>query len=242
MIPRIKPGPEFSRARHGRKSVYLHRSLVESAPEVLVAVEELMHSTEAGAGNRGSGFQLSVDGAPDLFLRKAKHGGMVQFLGDIYFGPFPRVVTELALTAEVRKRGVNAPEPMGAVVEHLAPAVHRGALITKAIPGMTLWQFVEADDDRISREHVLRAARGCIDRMHEAGVFHGDLNLHNLFVSTALERLDVVILDFDKARIFNRPLSSGARWRNLRRLARSIRKLDSERTIFSEKEAAILTA
>ncbi len=236
------PGPEFEKLGGERRLVYLHRDLVGCAPALLARLDELCGAGRTGgAGRRASGFRLSVEGAPELFVRVSRRGGMVRFLlDDLYFGFRPRPVRELALTVEARRRGAPAVEPMGAVVAPLAPGIYRGMLVTRALAGMTLWEFVRADDEPQVREYVVRLARRSVDAMHRAGLFHADLNLNNLFVETGREALAVTILDLDKARLLNRPLPPAMRRRNLRRLRRSIRKLDPEQRYFSEALRAIL--
>jgi RIO-like serine/threonine protein kinase len=64
--------------------------------------------------------------------------------------------------------------------------------------------------------------------MHARGLFHADLNLHNLFVTRVGASYTVIILDLDKARLFGPPLTPALRRRNLRRLLRSVRKLDPD--------------
>ena len=125
----------------------------------------------------------------------------MRFLGDWYVGFVPRIVYELKVISEALKRGVPVAEPMGAIIENIAPAVYRGAIITKAIPGMTFWEFVQNETDPRSLSHVVRMARYSIDIMHEHGIFHDDLNMQNLFVSMAGDGFSVVILDFDKAKV-----------------------------------------
>ena len=91
---------------------------------------------------------------------------------------------------------------------------------------MTLWEFLKTDDDPIVRGHVLRQARSAIDTMHNQGLFHADLNLHNLLVTQARESFTVIIIDLDKSRLFDAPLSAAMRRANAARLVRSARKLD----------------
>jgi 3-deoxy-D-manno-octulosonic acid kinase len=64
-----------------------------------------------------------------------------------------------------------------------------------------------------------------VSRLHHAGVYHADLNLTNLLV-TPHAADDVVVVDFDRARMRDEPLGVGPRRRNLARLARSLAKLD----------------
>jgi len=78
--------------------------------------------------------------------------------------------------------------------------------------------------------------------MHDAGVMHADLNLHNLFVGNSGERMTVVILDLDKAQLFNGAVPPAHRRANFARLARSARKLDPDSRYLDKKSRAILTA
>jgi tRNA A-37 threonylcarbamoyl transferase component Bud32 len=117
-------------------------------------------------------------------------------------------------------------EPVGAVVEWIGPVLYRGFFLTRAMSGMTLWQFLETDDDPVVRSHVLGQARAAIETMHTKGLSHADLNLHNLLVTQAGESFTVIILDLDKSRLYDSPLSPAMRRANLARLARSARKLD----------------
>ena len=90
---------------------------------------------------------------------------------------------------------------------------------------MTLWEFLKTDDDPTVRSHVLGQARAAIDTMHKQGLFHADLNLHNLLVTQARESFTVIIIDLDKARLYDAPLPAAMRRANMARLMRSARKL-----------------
>ena len=108
------------------------------------------------------------------------------------------------------------------------------------MPGMTLWQFLQTDDDPTVRSHVLEQARAAIETMHAKGLSHADLNLHNLLVTKARESFAVMILDLDKSRLYDSPLSPAMRRANLARLARSARKLDPAGKILDAAALAIL--
>jgi 3-deoxy-D-manno-octulosonic acid kinase len=236
------PGPEFLRLGIRRKLVYLHRELAPDACSLLARLDALGRTPTGGAGNRASGFPLAIEGGPDLFVRRSRRGGLIRLLvSDLYLGFYPRPVRELALSAEAFRRGLPVAEPMGAIVQWIAPGVYRGMLVTRAMTGMTLWEFVRTDDDPRVRSHVMRLARQAIDTIHQAGLFHADLNLDNLFVRTGGDSLGVAILDLDKAHLLSRPLSPAMRGRNLRRLLRSIRKLDPAGRYFDEAARVILT-
>jgi len=76
--------------------------------------------------------------------------------------------------------------------------------------------------------------------MHDKGVFHADLNLHNLMVTQAGESFKVMILDLDKARIYDASLDPSLRSANARRLLRSTRKLDPAGRYFDASALSIL--
>jgi hypothetical protein len=223
--------------------LYIRRDFAPRAPAIFAALAELTRVSAPGAGNRGSGFLLKLDGGPELFSRSGRRGGFARFITpDIYFGASTRPLRELAIANEARLRGIPIAEPLGAVIEAVAPGFYRSAFITRALTGMTLWEFLRADDDATVRAHVVELARHAIDTMHDGGLLHADLNLHNLFVTKAGERLIVVILDLDKAQLFDGPVPPGRRRVNFERLARSARKLDPDRRYLDAKAFAILTA
>ena len=166
---------------------------------MLLEIDRTLRSGKRGAGNRESGYPINIDGAPQLFVRRSMRGGMMRFLGDLYVGFVPRMVYELNVISEARKRGRLGSRADGRDRrESRSRGLSSGAVITKAIPGMTMWEFVKVETDPRSLSHVVRMARYSIDTMHEHGLFHDDLNLNNLYVSMAGDGFTVVLLDLTK--------------------------------------------
>jgi 3-deoxy-D-manno-octulosonic acid kinase len=218
--------PNFSTFKVGRRELVLRRDLVPHAAQIMQKLTQLTSAPEVGVGNRRSGFLLELDGI-ELFARRCRRGGMVASLvDDVYVGLAPRPFNELGVAVEAMKRGIPTAEPMGAMVEWIGPALYRGFFMTRVVRGMTLWEFVQTDDDPTVRRHVLEQAHAAINTMHDKGLLHADLNLHNLLVTRAAESFTVVIIDLDKARLLDGPLSTAMRRANLARLMRSARKLD----------------
>ncbi len=234
---------DFSRLKLGSRRLYLHRALAPHGSALASRLAALMHARSAGIGNRGGGFELKLEGAPALFVRCFKRGGLIRFLlSDLYFGAVPRPLRELRVSLAARRRGIAVVEPMGAMVEWVAPMVYRGCFVTRALDGMTLWQFLNAGHDRMVRLQVIEQARATIDTMHRRGLYHSDLNLHNLFVTSIGDRFAVIILDLDKARLHPPPLGDALIHENLTRLARSARKLDPFERYLDSFTLARLTA
>ena len=218
---------DFSRISAGPYQLYLRADLARYATTLAAALRELGAAGAPGAGNRGGGFRLALPAGLELFVRRARRGGAMRFvLDDLYFGLRPRPLIELAVTAEAARRGVPLAEPMGAAVRWVAPGFYRGFFITRAAAGMTLWEFLRTDDDPSVRIHVLECARAAIETMLREGLHHPDLNLENLFVTPRGESFAVIILDLDKARLYDRAVGGAARRRIAARLMRSARKLD----------------
>ena len=234
--------PNFSTFRIGRRELVIHRDIAPQAAQLLQKLGSLTSAAGAGAGNRRSAHRLSLDDGLELFARRSRRGGMIaSILSDVYVGMTPRPLTELAVTIEAMRRGIPVAEPMGAMVEWIAPVFYRGFFLTRAVPGMTLWEFLQTDDDSTVRSHVLGQARASIDTMHEKGLFHADLNLHNLLVTQVRESFTVIIIDLDKSRLFDAPVSSTMRRSNAARLMRSARKLDPSGTILDAAALSILS-
>lgn len=233
--------PNFSEFKVGRRELVINREVAAQAAEIMQRLGELAAASEAGAGNRRSAFRLKLAGGLELFARRGRRGGMIgSILSDVYVGITPRPLNELALTVEAMRRGIPVAEPMGAMIEWIGPALYRGFFLTRAVRGMTLWEFVKTDDDPIVRGHVLGQARAAIDTMHEQGLFHADLNLHNILVTPARESFSVIIIDLDKARLFDGPLPAAMRRANAARLIRSARKLDPSGQFLDASALAIL--
>lgn len=230
-----------SRISAGSYQLYLREDLVPHAGALVTALDELGAAGSIGAGNRGGGFKLALPGGPELFVRRARRGGAMRLLlDDLYFGLHLRPLDELSVAVEAARRGVPLAEPMGAAVRWVAPGLYRGFFITRAAAGMTLWEFMRTDDDPSVRAHVLQRAREAIETMLRAGLDHPDLNLDNLFVTPRGESFAVIILDLDKARLYDRPISGAARRRIAARLMRSARKLDPRGRFLDSAALSIL--
>jgi len=213
-------------ARAGAVRAAIRRDLAAAlGPWLLAPALELPGAAEVVGSGRGSAWRLELPGGLRVVVRLYRRGGLVaRVVRDTYLGPRPRPLHELAVTVEARRRGVPAPEVLGARVE--GGLVYRGALVTAEVPdACTLIQALRAATDGRERSTLAGRAGRTVSRLHHAGVYHADLNLTNLLV-TPHAADDVVVVDFDRARMRDEPLGARPRRRNLARLARSLAKLD----------------
>lgn len=133
-----------------------------------------------------------------------------------------RSYAEFALLQKLRSAGVNVPRPIAAKVEQTG-LLYRADLLSEKIS--------EASDlvDRLQAEHLSNEAYQKIGleirKMHDVGVNHTDLNIHNILINREGK---VWIIDFDKCK-----QQSGNQWKeqNLNRLLRSFRKEVGKRNI-----------
>lgn len=188
---------------------------------------------------RGRGRALIVrHGDSQLVLRHYRRGGVLgPWLGDRYFWlglGRSRAVREWYLLADLHARGLPVPRPIAARVRR-SGLVYRADLVTERIAA------AESLAQRLSHatldaEHW-RAIGQCVRQFHAAGVFHADLNAHNVLLAASR----VYLIDFDRGRF----RASGS-WEaaNLARLRRSLDKLvrQSERSYFREEDWAALVA
>jgi hypothetical protein len=241
VVRRRDATPGFGTLAFGRTVLNLKYELMAQAPAIANRLLEWRASGAVGAGNRGSGFRISIPGLPELFARIARRGGWMRYFSrETFLGLRPRQLDELRVADAAYRRGVPIAEPMGAMAKWIVPGVYRGFFISRAIDGMSLWEFVRIEDDPLVRRHVLEHTRAAIEMMHQLGVAHADLNLHNLFVTHHRDEFAVLILDLDKARLFGGSVPAPIRRATHARLLRSIRKLDPDGRWFDSEALEFL--
>jgi hypothetical protein len=230
----------FCEAVFGHRRLYLAPTVAAHAPAIDRHLAAIGKSPVSGLGNRRGTVSVAIAGLPPMFARRSRRGGILRFLiSEIYTGLAPRPLRELVVTANARQRALPVVEPLGAGVEWLATGIYRGWFLTRALEGETLWQMLLKPAASAPRRQALEQARETIDRLHDGGVYHADLNFHNLFVSRGTPPA-VMALDLDKARLYPHPLSPALRRANFARLERSARKLIGAGAILAVAEREIL--
>src|SRR5438445_189323 len=225
--PAVRVPASYALLRSGAVRAAIRSDLVPALAAWLLAPRlELPPGAAPIASGRGPAYRMRLgDGAP-VVVRICRRGGLAaRLVRETYLGLRPRPLRELALTVEARRRGVAAAEVLAARVE--GRLAYRGALVTAEVPAAaTLLEALRGAPDRAARRGLAAAAGRAVAGLHAAGVFHADLNLRNILVHPGPEGVRAALLDFDRAWLGAPPLRSAARRRNLRRLARSLAKLD----------------
>ncbi|HET7922149.1 MAG TPA: 3-deoxy-D-manno-octulosonic acid kinase [Gammaproteobacteria bacterium] len=172
----------------------------------------------------------------DWVLRHYRRGGLVAHLvSDHYLWSGlerTRAWREWRLLDALYKDGFPVPQPVAAQVTRRGPW-YRADLITRLIPDCrSLATALHA-----SRIEALpwQAIGACIRRFHDAGIYHADLNAHNILLDAQGK---VYLLDFDRGERRH----PGTLWQeaNLGRLLRSLRKFIAPSVIESTAWNALL--
>lgn len=171
-------------------------------------------------GGRGTVWRVRVN---DLLaaLRHYRRGGMVRRLirsAYLWTGlERTRAFREWRLLAELHAEGMPVPAPLAARVVRTA-FWYRAELLTEWLPGTHSLVSLLADSEPDAR--TWRRVGATLRRFHLAGIWHADLNAHNILIDQAGA---VYLVDFDRGRRRRRD----GRWarKNLGRLRRSLEKV-----------------
>jgi 3-deoxy-D-manno-octulosonic acid kinase len=180
---------------------------------------------------------LRLSDGERALVRSYRHGGLLRNLTHaVFFTWPPRPLRELAISEELRHRGMPTIEPCGACVEPLWGPFYRGWFISRELTGArNLWETLSGSLVLgFDKAAILRAAADAVKRLHHEGVYHDDLNLKNILLRRENGGLKSYIIDFDKATLFLGRLPGAIAQRNLQRLRRSARKLDPSGNYISE--------
>lgn len=207
--------------RHGARALVLAE--LREQVEMLGLAAGPVEAEEVVAGGRVAHPVVRLPDGVRAVVRGYRRGGMVRHLNRERYLAGHRAFEELRVTARARRAGVRAPEVLAAV-ERPRGIGYTARLATRWIEGahgLPEW-LGAADPGR--RAEVLGEAGRQVARMHAAGIAHPDLNLGNLLVRESSGG-EVILLDFDRARLTDGAVAPGRRARDLLRLARSARKL-----------------
>lgn len=174
---------------------------------------------------RGRGAAMVFEhGGRRYVLRHYRRGGMVARLSPdryLWLGEaLTRPVREFNLNLRMQVEGLPVPVPVAARFNRDG-MTYQGDLITEWLPDtQTLAQRLDAGEIGLS---TWAAIGRCLRRFQEYGLYHSDLNAHNILLRGEEE---VFLIDFD-----NGSRRSPGLWRdaNLARLRRSLDKLEDGR-------------
>lgn len=171
------------------------------------------------AGGRQSAWYINTAAGPAV-LRHYRRGGLIaKLIRDRYLWlgwRRSRAWRELVIMQYLRQADAPVPQPLAAATWHDGLS-YQAAIMIQRIPDVqTLAQAVE--------QAPLKQVAKAILAVHDAGVWHADLNAHNILID---KQQQVFIIDFDRAQ--RRTMKLKQRKNNLNRLRRSLIKVAQNR-------------
>jgi 3-deoxy-D-manno-octulosonic acid kinase len=188
-------------------------------------VYDALDSSERSSRLRGRRAVVAgeLPGGAGVVVKRLSHGGLLAGLTDDRFLTAGRFRTQVLLADHLSSYGVPTPEVAFAGWRRVRGLV-RGEIGTRRVAGgqdAADYFFGEPGTLPVGWLGIATAIGKQVANMHRVGVWHGDLNLMNLYLGN---RGEVMVLDLDKGVLTPGPVGRGAREGNLARLERSIRK------------------
>lgn len=170
-------------------------------------------------GGRNAAWFIVCDQQPAV-LRHYKRGGLIaKIISQSYFwtgAAQTRSWAEYAVLLHLRNSLVAVPEPIAAWWQRQG-FFYRAAIIVARIPNaLPIAHQLETT--------CAKAVALVVKKMHDAGVWHADLNVFNILID---DQQCIYLIDFDKAKVLG-VVDSKHRENNLLRLRRSLIKVRGE--------------
>jgi len=242
--PEISLPPGFERIEEESSLLVVRREWAEQVYAVLSPLYQAwgrIASRRFTARGRAGivSFPLG-DGLPPMMVRRYVHGGfLARVTRDLYLGPM-RALNELAVAEAARSGGVRTTTAIGVLCRHVRGPFWRLAFLSRELPDSEdLVHYCcrladyPAETAALEKRGVLREAALQVRKMHDLGIYHGDLHLKNLLLQRqATGTPQVYVIDFDRAEVVPE-LALDQRLKNLKRLARSVRKIRVAHTLLT---------
>ncbi|MGQ9509838.1 MAG: lipopolysaccharide kinase InaA family protein [Thermodesulfobacteriota bacterium] len=226
-IPHIPPS--FSFIQKEKLLLLCH----EKYKETFFEIEEELKSTLQAMPIHSSYLEgrkahpvLTLPNGQRVVVRQYVHGGLLRFFTRSLFLFGARSFRELALTEEIRSMGIPTVTPIAAIHQIILYPFYRPYLLTLEIPeALNLIQYFQTlgpkpfGESLLQKRKLIQSVGLLLKKFHQAGFYHGDLQLKNILVSED----QVLIIDLDRS-YRKALLSKKERVRNLLRLNRSVEK------------------
>ena len=174
---------------------------------------------------RGRGIVYAVElptiPAIPVVIRRNCHGGLLRGLTGEFFLYPTRSPLELATALRLAAAGIATPEVIAYAIYPAAGMFARSDVMTRRLPKGDDFPAAWKKGGKEGRDALLAVLARLLVSLADAGVWHADLNLKNIYISATGADLTAYLLDVDRVTF---PVVTDIADRNFRRLARSARK------------------
>ncbi|TPE51274.1 3-deoxy-D-manno-octulosonic acid kinase [Maribrevibacterium harenarium] len=164
----------------------------------------------------------------DWVLRRYRRGGLIGKFNRYLYLPQPLTATrpyrELDLLERMCELGLPVPTPIGGLIIRTAFGYQAWLLTRRIDQAKDLFDLLRQSPLTETTWHSIGQT---IRNFHNEGIFHSDLNCHNIMIDTSQR---IWLIDFDKCD--QRAVASSWQQANLARLRRSFEKESSKHAIF----------
>jgi serine/threonine protein kinase len=230
MFKQFQIPTSFSLIKKGRVSLLLKEDyknllLAQGIDDLKTFIEKSRQTAHYLKG-RTPHPSIPFDEGKRMVLRQYSHGGLLRAItGNLYFFG-ARSFRELALTEEIRSRGIPTIPSIGAIHYWIFFPFYQAYFLSLEVPhAMDLIRYFNgigahpSCENISSKRNTIRSIGRLIRQFHQAGFFHGDLQLKNILVAGN----QLLLIDFDRS-YRKSTLSVKERMKNLFRLNRSVEK------------------
>lgn len=206
--------PGFDRFEHDGRVALVRHEYADTLADLFFGSGNA-HEVARKSG-RGSVFTFDLRDGKGI-LRPYRRGGLLAKFREDRYWRSNRPLKELVILEHAYGHQLPVPQPLGVLWEKHGQS-YTGAIATRYLPGATLQDWAGSHTAEEETD-VLHQCGYAIRKMHDAGIYHADLQIRNIIVGDG----KVYLIDFDKASRID-PTADLPRARNLLRLRRSIDK------------------
>lgn len=166
-----------------------------------------------------------------VVIRRYHHGGLLGlFVGDLFWNQ-ARPLNELLISEKAFEMGINTVEVLAVIKHEIIYPFFKAEIVTKEIKNaFDLIQCIKKNvlknvTQFKKKKKIIHQVALAVQKMHNVGIYHGDLHLKNILLQEGVEDdFYVYIIDLDKSKLRSR-INITTRMKNLYRLDRSVEKM-----------------
>lgn len=172
-----------------------------------------------GSGRAEHFSYLPEGGAGRVFVRRCVRGGFLRWLGNLHLGN-ARPLREIRAVQASERAGIPVPEIVAAKATRAFGPFYRLVIVMREIPGAANLLHAAPALSATEKRRTIDRLADILRRMHQAGIYHTDLTVHNIVLD---DEGEVHVIDFDKAHLVE-SMDRGRETKMLSRLNRSVEK------------------